>query len=125
MNRTDDAVQVMERALNFHSHNIQARVMLAEMYEEKGRSDQALVALQQAAGIIFSQRQVFTRLGRYLPRYQAQCSRLADALADIAAILGKNGVPDYAFEPKQVGAILAKLENLRKAADLRGKSQTN
>jgi hypothetical protein len=50
---------------------------------------------------------------------------LADALADIAEILGKNGVPDYAFEPKQVSAILAKLENLRKAANLRSKSQIN
>jgi cytochrome c-type biogenesis protein CcmH/NrfG len=125
MNRIDDAVRVMERALSFHAHNIQARVMLAEMYEEKGRSDQALAALRQAAGIIFSQRQVFTRLGRYLPRFSAQCSRLADAMANIAAILGKDGMPDYEFEPRQVDAILDKLENLRKAANLRGKLQMN
>jgi predicted Zn-dependent protease len=125
MNRIDDAAQVLERALSFHSHNIQVRVMLAEMYEEQGRSDQALDALRQAAGIIFSQRQVFTRLGRYLPRYQAQCSQLADALANIAAILGKNGIPDYEFEPRQIDAILDKLENLRKAANIRSKSQIN
>ena len=120
LNRIPEAIKVIERSLNYHPHNIVARIMLADMYKTQNQPQNARKYLGQAASIIAGQRKVFSELAALMPEHGQQLQQLAQDLKNVVNLLaGNQTMADTAMVPANIQKVLDKLESLQKAASSR------
>lgn len=119
LNREADAIVLLEKALNFHPQHIPARLLLADMYQAQNQPHKASEQLKQAALIVGEQWVVFSRLAESMPQAEARLNNLAKELKSVAGLLGQPSGDYQQLKPTELQKVLAKLENLRKAAGMR------
>lgn len=117
LQRNQEAISLLERALHFHPQHIPARLLLAELYQN--RPEKALEQLREAALIVSGHADVFNRLAAFMPQAQRQLGQLAADLQSVAGLLGREGEVVAPPLPRQLQQVLSRLENLRQAATIR------